>query len=334
MGMRYLHKDKLERLAQKALASGARVKTLGLVEWDIHGNCVAPRTVQLYSRADRESGSVNPFGPSIIMRCRCRKCETCRNLRRWGWTYRARRETARAARTWFGTLTLSPSQLQHFKTVARSECGNSPKRVAELKARGEGPFPPTVDFDSLPADEQFRVLVGVIGREITMYLKRVRKAADAPLRYMLVCEMHKGGGAHDGEPHFHLLVHQVDPDRMVTWRHLSTKWTCGFTNFKLVTEQKHVSYVCKYLAKDALARVRASARYGSEIEDLGNAVLNGSKVKRSVTDDLKKETPYLNCSGVNEYERVSQGLSDALAGKTAGDDGLSKAATALACPGE
>lgn len=93
--------------------------------------------------------------------------------------------------------------------------------------------------------------------EITKYLKRVRKKSGAPLRYILVAEAHKSG-----LPHYHMLIHECDPSRQVRHKDLTAAWSWGFTRFKLVETSNTAWYVCKYLSKAQLARVRASVRYG------------------------------------------------------------------------
>jgi hypothetical protein len=80
------------------------------------------------------------------------------------------------------------------------------------------------------------------------------------MRFLLVAEAHK-----TGLPHYHALIHEVDPERPVRSRILRQQWTLGFSQCKLVAqgdETKSASYVAKYLAKSAAARVRASQGYG------------------------------------------------------------------------
>lgn len=110
----------------------------------------------------------------------------------------------------------------------------------------------------MEASDQFRYLVGVLGEEVTRFIKRVRKQSGVPLRYLLVSEKHE-----DGFPHFHMLIHeQAAP---VTKRLLEENWRYGFSQFRLVNGNgaKAAWYVSKYLAKDAQTRIRASSRYGS-----------------------------------------------------------------------
>ena len=156
------------------------------------------------------------------------------------WYARAMTETVQAHRTWFGTITLNPHA--QFEMLTR----------ARRKARHRG-----VIWEELNAEEQFRELHHQNGVLLQLWLKRVRKESGAPLRFLLVAEAHK-----TGLPHYHCLVHEIDEVRPVRHKTLSDQWPHGFTNFKLVTDPKQAGYLCKYLSKSALARVRASSRYG------------------------------------------------------------------------
>lgn len=172
----------------------------------------------------------------IFLDVRCRKCEACLRHRGRLWTARAITETTMSTRTWFGTLTLSPDR----QTWARYAA------LSRLSARGVA---------SPTTDEIFAYSVAVIGEEITKFLKRVRKTA--PLRYLLVTEAHRSG-----LPHFHALIHEYQGN--VTKRVLDKQWNYGFSQWRLLDNDnpQACGYACKYLAKSALTRVRASARYG------------------------------------------------------------------------
>lgn len=183
----------------------------------------------------------------------CRKCNECLKHRARLWTARAVDELRLSNRTWFGTITLSPEA--QYMALARA------RRAAFLGA---------VDFDALDAGEQFRLRHEQIGVDLTKWLKRVRKNSGVPLRYLLVVEAHKSG-----LPHYHVLVHQVG-EGAITKRALQDAWSLGFTQFKLVDgDPKTAFYVCKYLSKSALARVRASAGYGRGASPQFRAVTNG-----------------------------------------------------------
>lgn len=205
---------------------------------NLAGDCADPVSVSM-----RGSDPVGPreTGPAIWADglYRCRKCEPCLRRRGREWTSRAMTEVARAPRTWLVTLTLRPEA--HFMLGLRST----------RRLRGGG-----TDLDALSPNERFNERWREIGVEATKWLKRTRERSGA-LRYLMVVEAHKSG-----LPHIHLLVHDVD-GASVLYRHLVDHWPHGFAHAKLVEDARSASYVCKYLSKSALARVRASSGYGT-----------------------------------------------------------------------
>lgn len=229
----------------KAMQNGGRRKSLMSFEWDIAPRCESPVNVDLFARPPGkdgekyvtvEPGKANPLALEIT--APCRKCSNCLKLRAALWTFRARAETRLASRTWFGTLTLSPDN--HFMVLARVR--------ARLEASG-------TRFEELAPDEQTAMRIVGAATEVTKYLKRVRKNSGERFRYLLVAEAHKSG-----LPHFHLLLHEQGG--FVRHKTLTEGWKLGFSQWKLATDADNVSYLCKYLAKTNLARVRASLSYG------------------------------------------------------------------------
>lgn len=200
--------------------------------------CEAPRPIHvigLPSMFDRTGGPL-----TAEVSARCRRCGNCLAHRRRLWTARAMDEIAAARRTWFGTLTFHPEAQFVYRLRAEAAC---------QKRRREA-------FSSLDAAEQFKYLVDHSGPEVTKFMKRVRKRASVPLRYLLVSERHKSG-----DPHFHLLLHE--PREPVRKRLLEECWQHGFSHWRLVERDRGAAtYACKYLAKEAETRVRASKRYG------------------------------------------------------------------------
>lgn len=157
------------------------------------------------------------------------------------WRERAKEEIRQANRTWFATLTVSPEN--HY----RMQC----EGLRRLEER-------SVDIKTLSQEEVFSAEHKALTRELTLFLKRVRKVSRAKLRYLLVVERHKSG-----YPHYHLLIHEHGVK--VTYRQLAAEWKLGFTQFKLIADDRAAAYVAKYLSKSNDGRVRASIRYGETI---------------------------------------------------------------------
>jgi hypothetical protein len=171
----------------------------------------------------------------------CRECEPCLKRRRSEWTARALSETRLAKRTWLCTLTLRPDEQYRAEVAAQ--------RRAEQRGH---------NWAGLSQGQRHRHILAHLSREITLYLKRLRKKTGAKIRYLSISEQHKSG-----LPHFHLLVHEYDG--IVRHTDLDDCWHLGFGNFKLVADDdpRAALYSCKYLAKATSARVRASLAYGS-----------------------------------------------------------------------
>lgn len=192
---------------------------------------------------------------------RCRKCPECLRHRARLWTARAMDETKVSVRTWFGTLTVSPerqtwARYSALKTIQRRMSDNTDETV-------------------------FAGMVNVIGKELTLYLKRLRKVA--PVRYLLVTEAHKSG-----LPHFHMLVHEYSGS--ISKRVLEDRWRFGFSHWRLIPpgNEAAAGYVCKYLAKDARTRVRASEHYGQRsIELVTERMVQATRV---IADAIRDES--------------------------------------------
>lgn len=266
--MRRIPMDQGVPLVAAALAAGAERIGVSTVEWNVAGRCEAPRLVSLtytplkavwrhVARFATEKGSM-----FMDIQTKCRQCSACLKARRNLWANRAQIEAGASARTWFGTLTLTPARQDWAYWEARS------------RARARG-----VDLDAEPEAVRFRARHAVISEEITKYLKRLRKQTGAPMRMLCVVEAHKSG-----LPHYHLLVHQLRADKPIGERDLRRQWHWGHSLFKLVSNtNKAAWYVSKYLAKSAMARVRASINYGREklsstiVEPEGSDVANDSQ---------------------------------------------------------
>lgn len=225
---------------------GVEHKSATRTTWDGAGNCQSPVTVELFARpSDPHRKYFRPKGSHLIvleLQVRCRKCDKCRKWRASLWTARAVTETRLAPRTWYCTLTLRAELQFRARTAAR----------ARLARQG-------LDFDGLPFGEQFLEHQIETGRLVTKWLKRLRKQSKSRFRYIIVAEHHKSG-----HPHYHALVHEMIGYPPIPKAVLEATWRDGFGQFRLVVDESVAppAYVCKYLTKSSVARVRASGQYG------------------------------------------------------------------------
>lgn len=248
-----MHKSNLEHLsdvhalAARALHEGAERPKINHLQWNVAGNCESPLEIERYARPSPKAGKFVtiepgktkvPFGVDLTVPCR--KCVRCLARRRLHWQHRAYAELCGSPRTWFATLTLSPVAQLRFLNLAR--------RFA--RKQGE-------DYETYTADEKFGRLCRQVGKEVSLYLARLRKHS-APFRYLVVYERHESG-----LPHLHALLHET-VEGSTTERLLRLQWRVGHSKFKCVdTDPRIASYVAKYLSKEASVRVRASRRYGT-----------------------------------------------------------------------
>lgn len=249
--------DKLHEVASRGFDHGARMRSLTTMEWNLAGQCSSPVHRVLTAREPCSPLAVHQtrFKRSATRRdieftVRCGKCPPCLKRRATYWRFRASNEIKAVPRTWFVTLTLSPAE--HFNMLLRAS--------HRMEERCSG------DFERLSDDGQFAERHREVSLELTKWLKRVRKSSGAPLRYCLVAEAHKSG-----LPHYHALVHELDPARPVRASVLRKQWKLGFSKVKLVAqgdETKSATYVSKYLAKSAISRVRASVGYGHSLPSM------------------------------------------------------------------
>lgn len=246
--MRVLTSRRLVR--EYAFAAGRKVLK-------VSGRCSQPLSLDMDGAPDPVMSALGAEPATKVfcsLEVRCRQCPNCLKERASSWARRALNETALCQRTWFGTLTLSPAN--HHLMMCRVD--------RRLRRGGEV-------FEDLTAEEQFRYRHAEISKEITLFLKRIRKESGAALRYCLTAEAHK-----TGLPHYHMLVHEALGSRPVLHKTLASQWRLGFSKWNLA-DRRSAFYVTKYLAKDARSRVRASQRYGDA--DFIAAFLQGKTTK-------------------------------------------------------
>lgn len=232
-------------LCRRCLTSGGRRLSATGFHWPMAGDCENPFT-SVYRSTPSDPQKFYDFVPGaphtlyLEIETRCRECFKCLRHRRLRWYFRARDEIARSPRTWFATLTANPDYQHLWLSQARSH----------LARQG-------VDYDALDERDRWGELLRYANKEITLYVKRLRKA-ELVFRYLCVTEQHKSGN-----PHWHMLIHETDFTRPVRWASLAGKWRAGFGQYKLVEhDRKGAGYVAKYLGKSLASRVRASEGYG------------------------------------------------------------------------
>jgi len=269
--MRHRSWDLLDHLGQKRLIAaayeaGAEFITSGTMAWHLAGRCSAPLNLK---RAPPPGLAWT--NQELQMQVRCRTCENCLRQRAREWAARAARETGFWPVSWFCTMTLAPDQQYRLRA----------QTVARLLDK-------SVDFEALAAGEQFGELCDTIYRtELQDYWKRVRAETGKPMRFMCVAEAHKSG-----LPHFHALVHEVERYTEVAWDTFSvlkSQWRLGHFDASGIDRQNlgSVWYVTKYLSKDAIARVRASAFYGN-IPHVVELLAQRNKVRKDTLPKQKK----------------------------------------------
>lgn len=268
--------------------------------------CTAPVAREYSSAIGYQSDQGRVRGPShvVTFHVRCRTCEPCRKARAVHWRARgieeARRSAAAFGRTWFGTMTLSPERRFLLLSEARA-------RYA--------------DFDGWSPDRRCNTLADIAYTEVQRYLKRVRKESGATIKFMVVAEKHQ-----DHTPHFHILVHEVDDKNTVGERTLRKQWTWGHSKFNVAKDEKAVFYATKYIAKDAITRVRASKGYGQiACDERSKHSSTNIQVERGITDpktkgiltDVISDSVSAQCgAGVGGGSAAEVGLSNAFAGST------------------
>lgn len=249
---KYLDPKTVRAVQLTALANGGSIRCFSdgspsrTVEWDIGGKCLSPVRVELHGRASE--GNIKMVNVTAVdnrpafveMDVRCRRCENCLKQRAYMWSNRCRVEWRDAPRTWLATLTLAPEQYARLLSVAR----------VSLARQG-------CDLEALPEPERWLAVEKFGFEDVQLWLKRIRKATAAPLRYLAVTEAHKSG-----VPHWHVLLHEQSAEKPLRYKSLKGSWSLGFDSYTLVQDARGASYVAKYLAKELRARVRASLRYG------------------------------------------------------------------------
>lgn len=228
---------------------------------------------------DKSTGEVTDVPPTRVpmetdMLVRCRRCAPCLRWRARHWYEAALREFAsvfadgrpvifrngytRRMGVFMGSLTFP--RVSH--DASRSHA------IVGLASEG-------VRFEELDQESQLEARMRFYYRSrLDKFLARDRKTMS--FRHLLVCELHEGGGPHDGEPHFHILMFEIDPNRPLRHDELERCWrfdpsvgNCKFTLCKGKPGERFedwvgrvAHYVCKYISMSAVARIRPSILFG------------------------------------------------------------------------
>lgn len=270
------------------------------VQADLSQGCEKPVWTETVARfSSRHIGSVqDPSEKAGILaffaRVQCRKCAICMVSRSRFWGGRAFDEYQASARTIMGTFTMSPEKHQEFDyRLQLGESGVRPPRdlvamtdVERFVARADIFGDEVTRWIDLIRKGQKLPLAGGHWKP--------------KVRYLLIAEAHDSETTSDvmkGRPHFHILLHEqeagaliggdvaqaLEKGRSYEWERyykknkygqweprlrasndawLKSKWTHGHTSFDLCLTANSAVYVCKYLSKAMMMRVRASQCYG------------------------------------------------------------------------
>lgn len=255
-------------------------------EIDLSMGCENPVGMEFHSRDSATHGKkVVPI--RALMKVQCRRCETCRENDVRQWMARAFNEAGTWPRSYMGTVTMSPEQ--HYELDARVHSRLWAQAVNMADLSESELFTARAGEFGLELTKYFKRL-----------RKGDAEHAAPRFRYLLVAEAHPGRrGVTEvtDRPHFHLILHEVDEQSLVRgnpndvldlhvtsgelehrrvqrrgeWMDgvfvrdgafLREKWELGFTTFELITNPQAIAYVCGYINKAKMARVRASERYG------------------------------------------------------------------------
>lgn len=297
----------LQRFIRRWLGKGlAKARHLGEgTLWEVHlqMNCDTPVSIRYAGVAAYSKRAVKPVLADAYYRCR--KCEQCMDTRARLWAGRAFDEFEKAARTYMATFTLSPEE-HALLDVRVSAAGQWPDRSRLSDA----------DWQRKLFAARAAVFGAELTKWLKLARRRSyeRHGEAGGLRYLLVAESHDSEKTDEwmrGRPHFHALLHEQfrgalfsgDPSLALLngqdgelekrkykthsgeWKEgvfvtdeatVRQEWQLGFTKFQLCFDGKSAFYLCKYMSKALMYRVRASVRYGEKPEN----AMNESEVKK------------------------------------------------------
>lgn len=159
---------------------------------------------------------------NVILEVPCGRCLNCKMRRSREWCLRLEMESSYYDDIAFVTLTYNDDNLYYrFYDDNREEVYQGRK-------------------DDCKVDFAFCVPT-LFGRDMQLYIKRVRKYASSQIRYYGVGEY----GTRYGRPHYHLLVFGVKPD---DYHLLRDEWHYGFVDIRPFFKET-CTYVAGYIQK-------------------------------------------------------------------------------------
>lgn len=261
-------------------------------------DCEDPYAFELVARWSAYAGKA----PSIVAiwgLARCRKCPSCDRRRAMFWAGRAMTEFDASPRTIMGTFTMRPELHEEFDW--RLERGAWTRRGKAV--------PPVnlFEFDEKQRFGWRASIFGEeITKWLKVLRKGNADHVKPQCRYLLIAEAHDGESTSDvmkGRPHFHILLHEQEAGALVSgdireamihgasgewqrrnvmtnkgWRQylfahndawIKSCWDHGHTVFQLAPDRNSALYVCKYLSKSMMVRVRPSNGYGGSRGEQG-----------------------------------------------------------------
>lgn len=178
----------------------------------------------------------------------CGKCSACLIKRTREWTLRLIMEAQDydPENIAFVTLTYSPEDLK-FTDVYKVPKRLSPSTISSIASHEKFLYehPSAASAESLLVESSFDddcpVIPTLYKRDVQLFLKRLRKKLDYPIRFYAVGEY----GLKSGRPHYHLIVYGLKP---VDFKFVEQAWSLGFVLVKNFYRET-CGYVAGYIQK-------------------------------------------------------------------------------------
>lgn len=282
--------ERLERIAREGVLGGyASLSGHRRVTLELAMDCEGPFRKTLYSSISATHGkAVAPMWVYLAMQCR--QCFSCKRRRSLFWQAKAFTEYSMCANTLFGTITMSPAEQCRLDDL-----------ITLRLAKGRVDFNQLSQREIFA--ERVKEFGAEVTKWLKR-VRKLRKLPHGALRYLLVAEVHDSESTSEemrGRPHYHILMHEHEAGQLVDgnpldvlrtrersgdyvhrwvmnnrlnkWEErvfladdapIRAAWSLGFTNFQWAHSAQAATYVCAYLSKSLMLRVRPSLHYGDE----------------------------------------------------------------------